>query len=782
MILSRFRNLSREGSPCSWAAGLLISLQVLACGIIFASFIFGPKHFAYTDIGSDSYAFAAPQMIHWVNYLLENGRSGWSFNIGLGGPIYAFLDPFSLISLPFGAEHVLELRVWLMIAKLMVGGIAFFAFLHSISITPSAAIFGGLIYSFCGYAQVDAQWDPSAHELVFYPLLMLAFSLRLRGGSALPIVGVVALAMISNVFVVSFCIFSAICCLASVALADNWRQHAFMWLRTIVLPFLLGMGLAAPALIPYVIQILDSPRVSGRQALFSERLAELWSINDWPMVLVQIAGLFHKNILGVGNFYQGWMNYFEGPGFYIGTAALLLIPQLWQGGKRQRLALILGMTTLVLYILFPAIRYGAYGFAVPYFRVSSLWITLMLLLLAVMALDLVLRQGLQRSLLIGACLFCLLTPVFLRHFLPISHSQFIAWIVFASMATLFLNFAGSKWLSLQRLVWPLLLLVFVELTWSGYQSINSQRQAVAARSPGYFDLSWQAVAEIKKRDPGFYRVEKGFVSVSNNDALVQNYFGVQSYAFHGNSIVRFHIGLGLIPPSNPSVNYTNWLPDFGARYLLYSLVGVKYFLSNTLLNWTGFSEVGRIGNIIAYQNSLALPIAVMHNQQVDETEFRKLPLPLKDRLMFDAVIAEHPWATIPQIDIGAWRSSNVHTREEWYIDRALQLQRTGLQLQSFSQNQVIGEISPEKKGVLVFSIPYSTGWSARVNGVPTPTFRANLGFTALELDAGKHRVELSYRIPGLMVGWALAVIALGTLLVWGHFAEAYRQAPKQALD
>ena len=63
-------------------------------------------------------------------------------------------------------------------------------------------------------------------------------------------------------------------------------------------------------------------------------------------------------------------------------------------------------------------------------------------------------------------------------------------------------------------------------------------------------------------------------------------------------------------------------------------------------------------------------------------------------------------------------------------------------------------------------------WTARVDGKPTPTFRANLGFTALEIDAGAHRVELAYSAPGLMIGWVFAGIALGILLIWGCIAKA----------
>lgn len=749
-----------------WTLWLLTAIQLLICAIIFLDFISGKRLLAYADIGSDTFFSFVPSMIHWANYVRESGWPGWSFNIGLGGPVMVSWDPFTLINLMAGSDQVVALRPWLTIAKLMLAGAIFFAFLIALSIDRRAAVIGGVIYSFCGYAQVDAQWDPMALELIFYPLLLLALVKRLQGGGPLLLIGAVALAIVSNVFFVSFCVFTALAFGASIALAEKKRQYALLWFSKVAPPFLIGMGLAAPVMIPFILQMFDSPRVSGGQALFAQRLAEFFSINDSATILAQLAGLFHKNMLGIGSFYSGWMNYLEGPGFYIGTTALLLIPQLWTGDRHQRRILAIGLVALILYIAFPAIRYAAFGFAVPYFRVSTLWVSIMLLTISALAFSLVLRRGPGLYPLIVGSLFCLLTPVVLRNFIPVFNQHFIAWTLFAASSSIILFAARLGLLPLRWLAWFLLAITVADLAWTGYQSANTHRLTVTAQSHNYKDLSQQAILKIQEMDAGFYRIEKNYSSVADNDALVQNYFGVQSYSvFHSNSTVRFFIEMGLIPASNPqAVNYTNWLPDFGNRFPLYSLVGVKYFLSRDPVTWPGFSEIGRIGSVRAYGNRLALPLAVLHTRQVDEADFLRLSLPLRERMLFDSAITETSRTSVPRTDPRTVIAQEVFSSDEdWYVSRVEQLQRSGLKISSFEQNRVVGEISAAQSGILVYSIPFNTGWSALVDGKPTPTFRANLGFTGVEVGPGKHRVELSFRAPGLFTGWVLVFFAL----TWG---------------
>ena len=62
---------------------------------------------------------------------------------------------------------------------------------------------------------------------------------------------------------------------------------------------------------------------------------------------------------------------------------------------------------------------------------------------------------------------------------------------------------------------------------------------------------------------------------------------------------------------------------------------------------------------------------------------------------------------------------------------------------------------------------YHPAWEAEVDGRPTPLWRANHAFQALEVPAGRHRVTLSYRDLNLRAGGAVTLSTLlGCLLFW----------------
>lgn len=66
----------------------------------------------------------------------------------------------------------------------------------------------------------------------------------------------------------------------------------------------------------------------------------------------------------------------------------------------------------------------------------------------------------------------------------------------------------------------------------------------------------------------------------------------------------------------------------------------------------------------------------------------------------------------------------------------------------------------QEREMLFFSVAFSDGWSALVDGVPTPIERANVGFMGVPLEPGMHEVVLVYQTPGAAVGGILTLIGL----------------------
>ena len=95
------------------------------------------------------------------------------------------------------------------------------------------------------------------------------------------------------------------------------------------------------------------------------------------------------------------------------------------------------------------------------------------------------------------------------------------------------------------------------------------------------------------------------------------------------------------------------------------------------------------------------------------------------------------------------------------------LNRCSLQSPSFGINTVSGSVSAQEAGMMVFSIPYSEGWTALVDEEPAALYQTDTAWTGLWLEKGPHQIRLSYTTPGAAAGRIIAMVcwALFALLI-----------------
>ena len=93
-------------------------------------------------------------------------------------------------------------------------------------------------------------------------------------------------------------------------------------------------------------------------------------------------------------------------------------------------------------------------------------------------------------------------------------------------------------------------------------------------------------------------------------------------------------------------------------------------------------------------------------------------------------------------------------------------------LLSYHPEGSVYETQSDEAGIMVFSeVWYGDGWTAYIDGVETPLFRANYILRAIELPRGEHTVELKFellgrKLAGLVNGFGsifLLLFLLGTM-------------------
>jgi len=86
--------------------------------------------------------------------------------------------------------------------------------------------------------------------------------------------------------------------------------------------------------------------------------------------------------------------------------------------------------------------------------------------------------------------------------------------------------------------------------------------------------------------------------------------------------------------------------------------------------------------------------------------------------------------------------------------------------------KVYGKVTSENGGELFLAIPYSEGFSARVNGEKVEAKRVFGSFMAVEVGAGENEIEISYSAPGFTVGIIAAIVGIVLLILMGIFVRS----------
>lgn len=82
---------------------------------------------------------------------------------------------------------------------------------------------------------------------------------------------------------------------------------------------------------------------------------------------------------------------------------------------------------------------------------------------------------------------------------------------------------------------------------------------------------------------------------------------------------------------------------------------------------------------------------------------------------------------------------------------------------SFASNEITGTVNAEQDRYLVFSIPYSKGWTVYDNGKKAELQKANLMYLGMPIEEGSHEIRLIYRTPGGTAG--ILVSLAGVILM-----------------
>jgi len=97
---------------------------------------------------------------------------------------------------------------------------------------------------------------------------------------------------------------------------------------------------------------------------------------------------------------------------------------------------------------------------------------------------------------------------------------------------------------------------------------------------------------------------------------------------------------------------------------------------------------------------------------------------------------------------------------------ALPVPPSRVEISHEDSRELVVRASAPQDGFLLVADTFYPGWSAHVDGAPTPLYRANLSVRAIQLPRGPHDVRFSYESPGFFRGAWITALAVTALLLW----------------
>ena len=773
-----------ESIIAKYTFGIFAFCLILTGFFIFKDYLLGKAIYLFKDIGCDGLNVTYPNIVMISDYFKREGMPSWTFTQGMGQNIYPFwFDQFLWVLSFIDKNTIPKALIWVNWLELILSGFIFRQYLRTINVTKFASIIGGLCYAYCAYAIAASGWaNRFAIELFNTALLLLALEnfLQKKSWWLLPIP--IALLTIDQPFnLYPFGIFIlGYTCLRHAELHGKPTLKLATTLFQIAIISTLGVMMASFIGFSNILQMIESPRVSGSDSYSNELLAQSMTTLDGRQLMTWITRMFSNDLLGTGNEFRGWSNYFEAPMFYVGLTALMAIPQLFNFlNKRQQILYGITLGLCFLPMIFPFFRYAFWAFTGDYYRTFALFFGVVILRFGMQALSFMEEKSTINKWILLASI---IVPIILLAIpysddIQIDKTLRIIVIMFLILNALFVfSLSIKSFTNVAQIL--LLVLTCVELVIMSSREINpSKRLAIMAtdleEKTGYNDYTNEAVSYLKKNDKSFFRIQKNYTSTPAlfsglNDSRIQNFYGTQSYnSFNQMNYVRFMRSIDVVQKGNETSS--RWVTGVPGNIMLLGITNVKYLLSNSPDN-QGFKNMGldsiqTVGNVKILRNRFALPLGITYDSYTTEEDFEKAKYSavFKSKAFIQACVVDRALEKqlsslkkITQIDTSVIFKTNTELPDLFNA-----LKADSLKITKFSETNIQGNIDLKTKKILYLSIPFDKGWHAMVDEKETDLQRVQWGLTGLILDKGTHKIDLTFTPPFRKEGTLVSLFSLG---------------------
>lgn len=659
----------------SWGALEYLGFALLLGGVIlllYFPYLRGKWLFLFSDASYDSFYQLLPHYLKTARDLQQGAAPWYDFSLALGQQSRNWVPVLDLLTAGLGARALPYMVGLVHGLKIFLAGSFFYAFLQKRGCSLTVRTVFGLGYALCGRMVLLGAMQSYPAEVVLLALLLWAFERFYQSDRQWKLLCAAFAVLCGNASFYMLLLYSAF--LWGYALFRRLSAEqmppfsAGRYYGKLCLVFGLGGVIALAMVYPDFSSLFYSARVdasllgsstSGLRALWeSAAISDGFFLNGGSLQAF-IGRLLSNGIFGVASDAGSMVHRL--PSVYVSVCAAVLFPQCFCGaGKAAKrcYAAALGLAALYLFVPFVHNLANLMTYTSFNYKLASLWINVLLLYLAAVALQNLLRHNiLSLGLLwgwIGVLFSGLLTLLLGWGAFSATysiHPQEV-YVAMLSLVLVGLLLTLLKTSSLRSLL-CLCLVAFTlgDVSYNAWRSAYVREHITPARYQAVYESDLLTLLpQVQKEESDLFRLQYGSYGVPEymqNYAVAYDYYGTSMYLGGTTFSGDYERLLASLERSSAGIHAFRGLDGM---LELGSLLSVRYVLSDPsfqrleLKRFTpyGYRELPLPDEVSlsAYENTLALPFGFLYDAVLPQSAFDALPLAEKYRSFLYGAILE----------------------------------------------------------------------------------------------------------------------------------------------
>lgn len=726
-----------------------------------------------------------------VHEAVRSGKFFWDMKTDLGSSIYTSYSfyllgsPFFWLTIPFPKQALPYLMPFLQMLKIALASLGGYYYSRQFTKDDRSACLGGLLYGFCGFMMVSLVFNHFGEVVAFFPFYLLAADDLAQKKKYGVFALLTALMAVTNYFFfIGEAVFLVIYVLVRYVADKQYdTKDKLSCLARFAVEGLSGILISAFLLLPSLIAVAGNKRVS--ETIFDRNLFVYGDIRTYlaliKSLVLQPDVINGETLFGTTEGTVASLSLYLPLFAFCGVAAYFMQKKGWDFLKK--------MCMICLFLAL--IPLGNSLFVAGNGTYYARWFFMPLLLMAVMT-AIAVEEFERKAFTKGTLLYGGLLVVFLLIGM-ITKSAFVnaeGVFLIKNRSDYEMEVAAgiSCFFILAYLVWILkkdkkkqYLNIFLGagiLCCMGTFYLHMYMGAIQVSDEGRSVYKEQLLTDMSMVRPQageFYRIETDHTST--NEMLTQDMPSVSCFlSTVSGSIMDFYGFAGIDRSVASELPYER----LGIRNLL----SVRYFLQNEKNSddyafvdqglLAGYQEAGEENGYSIYENENYLHMGTVFNNYMKRSEYEKLSDEEQDQVLLFALVMEDDKTAEFQKTKGITELFAEEFQQQiqkvafddTVKQQCMELNQTAADRFEEGDTKLTFTYTKAKGGLAFLSVPYSSGFTAYVDGKETAIIKTDGGLMAVPIEEGTQELILIYKEPGFTAGIICSILGICLFAVW----------------